>query len=811
MSNALKNISNFIRQVPRMENFGPVTFPKVQSPQAFLTLSWKLLTNYLTVLPTVFSSKNNKHKVFITFGFFFVPALVWAHSPPSSPSPAPSISSSSPSPATPLLPAPSSSSSPSFCDNPISFICQNKQDPPGITKLKTQSKAFAQAEVKKKLGVDVESLINVHHSYRKWPNEPAVVEYAKLAEQKTRELWNYLPILQQAGEEAKKVMKALVQKNTAFTETEKKAAIHELDNYRVLTFEQIFKSQYYTRGYLDQCTPSGYNNNAYVYTRTMVFCPGMLLKTMHLKDGERLHALLPTMFHEMGHMIDRKVRKTVYDKYTSCLETNYSSHPINGTGVSETHGLPFESLVTEIMGDYWSSEGTAAYLGKDIYSRDLSADTKNFFLRHGWDVPCTHMDGTAGGHPMGWFRLEVILRRNPNVANVMGCSQTYQNTQAVCTLAGETTPPPVCSAEQVSPHWKAVGNKCLPSCGQAKTTYCSSNDCQGLEAAGGSVCQGSSKVHDLEAYTPQCCLIKKSSPTPTTTTPAPICSANQVSPHWKAVGSKCLPSCGNASIIYCNSNNCQGLKVAAGNACQGSSKAHDLEAYDTSQCCMVRKPAPICSANQVSPHWKAVGNKCLPSCSHAKTVYCSSNNCQGLKVAAGGSCQGSSKVRDLEAYNTSQCCLIRKPAPVCSANQVSPHWKAVGNKCLPSCGHAKTIYCSKNNCQGLEVAGGSSCRSSRKARDLEAYTSQCCLLRKSSPPPTPKPTPPASVCSASQVSPHWKAVGNKCLPSCGHAKTIYCSRNNCQGLKAAGGSVCQGSSKVRDLEAYTSQCCLVRN
>ena len=72
---------------------------------------------------------------------------------------------------------------------------------------------------------------------------------------------------------------------------------------------------------------------------------------------------------------------------------------------------------------------------------------------------------------------------------------------------------------------------------------------------------------------------------------------------------------------------------------------------------------------------------------------------------------------------------------VCQKNQLFPHWKAVNGQCLPSCGHAKTIYCNqqKDKCSGLQVAlGRDYCENTggRKAHDLDSYqAAPCCLLR----------------------------------------------------------------------------------
>ncbi len=66
----------------------------------------------------------------------------------------------------------------------------------------------------------------------------------------------------------------------------------------------------------------------------------------------------------------------------------------------------------------------------------------------------------------------------------------------------------------------------------------------------------------------------------------------------------------------------------------------------------------VCSATQISPHWKTVDGKCWPSCGNAKNLYCESNDCQGYIVASGDACRNASNKKDLQAYNVSTCCLV---------------------------------------------------------------------------------------------------------------------------------------------------------
>ena len=77
------------------------------------------------------------------------------------------------------------------------------------------------------------------------------------------------------------------------------------------------------------------------------------------------------------------------------------------------------------------------------------------------------------------------------------------------------------------------------------------------------------------------------------------------------------------------------------------------------------------------------------------------------------------------------------------------------------------------------------------------------------------PLPEAVKCRSNQKSPHWKEVNGNCLPSCGHAGTLWCQKNSCQGLKlSTSDSVCQSQSPfaliVKAFRSYGGPCCLIR-
>ena len=73
---------------------------------------------------------------------------------------------------------------------------------------------------------------------------------------------------------------------------------------------------------------------------------------------------------------------------------------------------------------------------------------------------------------------------------------------------------------------------------------------------------------------------------------------------------------------------------------------------------------------------------------------------------------------------------VASPPPAngaCGTDRPAPHWKTIGGKCLPSCGHAGNLYCKSNDCSVLSLSRR--CRQGDVA--LESHERRpCCLVGK---------------------------------------------------------------------------------
>ena len=207
---------------------------------------------------------------------------------------------------------------------------------------------------------------------------------------------------------------------------------------------------------------------------------------------------------------------------------------------------------------------------------------------------------------------------------------------------------------------------------------------------------------------------------------------------------------------------------------------------------------PVCPPDKVEPHYKAVGNQCLPSCG----IACKNSSASGT-CANGRPCSDILNYGITPITHTYQtpCCKRESKSlitpSVCPPYKVEPHYKAVGNQCLPSCG----IACKNSSASGT-CANGSPCSDTLNYEITpitHTYQTPCCK-RESKSLITP------SVCPPYKVEPHYKAVGDQCLPSCGHA----CTLSNASGSCASGNSCNDTANYDITVMGQTyggSQCC----
>ena len=215
------------------------------------------------------------------------------------------------------------------------------------------------------------------------------------------------------------------------------------------------------------CGIDGLERNAFLGKfedkQYVVICPGWSISAAIDAPSELISFanLLLLTGHELGHSItDRDIYGDDYEAYASCLtkhhseelllkdefkkelvtmKQNFAAQRLPPNRLPPDSGAQFKinSHFHEIMADFWGTEAVIDYM-----------KTSRTFLWEREDVLINAYSGLChfvadGQHPSTKYRIEVILRRNPAIHELMGCGPSAESRAAKkgCTLKGETANP----------------------------------------------------------------------------------------------------------------------------------------------------------------------------------------------------------------------------------------------------------------------------------------------------------------------------------------------------------------------------------
>lgn len=195
------------------------------------------------------------------------------------------------------------------------------------------------------------------------------------------------------------------------------------------------------------CGIDGMQINAFsdrIYNQKYVFfCPGFLIDLSRLPtDEEKINAMLHMISHELGHHIDTKlIGEKLYMPYLSCLSENYSSQfmktnedkifcNLNSTTQESCNMQTTKSHAKELIADQWAIKVMAIHARKQKYSLKQA----DLFLQRNFVNICDTV--TEGIHPTGDFRIETLLRINPETSDYLSCNNSGVKKPA-CTFDGE--------------------------------------------------------------------------------------------------------------------------------------------------------------------------------------------------------------------------------------------------------------------------------------------------------------------------------------------------------------------------------------
>lgn len=184
-------------------------------------------------------------------------------------------------------------------------------------------------------------------------------------------------------------------------------------------------------------TSTTFNNQKYI-----LLCPGLLINyTQTLNEQEKLNNILFTITHEMGHHLENsKAADKVFIPYISCLVENYSDDlQANqedkffcqniAKNKEECRIKVTVSHAGELIADQWAINVIAIYARTKKYSPTQT----DLLLRNNLSKFCGMMDD--GIHPSSDFRIETLLRVNPEVSNYLFCNNSKIK-KVACTFDG---------------------------------------------------------------------------------------------------------------------------------------------------------------------------------------------------------------------------------------------------------------------------------------------------------------------------------------------------------------------------------------
>lgn len=194
------------------------------------------------------------------------------------------------------------------------------------------------------------------------------------------------------------------------------------------------------------CGVEGLEINAFstqIYEQKYVFfCPGFLIELSQIKDEqERLNAILLMMSHELAHHIDTKLLgEKIYMPYLSCMSENYSNEfkktktdesfcKKKTTSQSTCNMKTTLSHAKELIADQWAIKVLAIH----AKTQRFTVGETDLFLKRNYVNICE--TATEGIHPTGDFRIEKLLRINPEISDYLSCNNS-EIAKPACTFDG---------------------------------------------------------------------------------------------------------------------------------------------------------------------------------------------------------------------------------------------------------------------------------------------------------------------------------------------------------------------------------------
>ena len=184
--------------------------------------------------------------------------------------------------------------------------------------------------------------------------------------------------------------------------------------------------EYPEDGFSNPCGTDGMTINAFASDlkgkKFVLICPGYLITLNQMpSEQEKFNSIIQVISHEIGHhLYDIFVRLDIYKPYLSCLIDNYGDE-------FQNKEIKYHSM--ELISDQWGLKVLSIYLKEKRYS---DAQTESLLKSNFAHICGTYNDGS---HPSGDFRIETLMRVNPEISDYLSCNNSKIKKPA-CTFDG---------------------------------------------------------------------------------------------------------------------------------------------------------------------------------------------------------------------------------------------------------------------------------------------------------------------------------------------------------------------------------------
>ena len=173
--------------------------------------------------------------------------------------------------------------------------------------------------------------------------------------------------------------------------------------------------EYPEDGFSNPCGTDSMTINAFASDlkdkKFVLICPGYLITLNQLPtEQEKFNSIIQVISHEMGHhLYDNFFKLGIYNPYLSCLVDYYGD---------EFKNINIKYYSRELTSDQWGLKVLGIYLKERRYS---DAQNESLLKSNFAHICGNNNDGT---HPSGNFRIETLMRVNPEISDYLSCNNS---------------------------------------------------------------------------------------------------------------------------------------------------------------------------------------------------------------------------------------------------------------------------------------------------------------------------------------------------------------------------------------------------